>query len=75
MLPLPVAPVNLKRTQYPMATRRLLGRADLNVVAPLRRAFAIPVVKNEVKTESTILVQGLDKKTAHGIFLLLHPET
>jgi hypothetical protein len=50
-----------------MASRRLAlnlsqglrGRAGLNAVAPLRRGFATPVVKNGVKTESTTLSNGL----------------
>jgi len=50
-----------------MASRRLAlnlsqglrGRAGLNVVAPLRRGFATPVVQNGVKTESTTLSNGL----------------
>ena len=50
-----------------MASRRLAlnlaqglrGRAGLNVVAPLRRGFATPVVKNGVKTQSTTLSNGL----------------
>lgn len=51
----------------PMASRRLAlnlsqglrNRASLNAVAPLRRGFATPVVKNGVKTESTTLSNGL----------------
>ena len=50
-----------------MASRRLAlnlsqglrGRAGLNAVAPLRRGFATPVVKNGVKTETTTLSNGL----------------
>jgi hypothetical protein len=50
-----------------MASRRLAlnlsqglrGRAGLNAVAPLRRGFATPVVKNGVKTETTTLTNGL----------------
>lgn len=50
-----------------MASRRLAlnlsqglrNRASLNAVAPLRRGFATPVVKNGVKTESTTLSNGL----------------
>jgi len=54
-------------THIPMASRRLAlnltqglrNRAALNAVAPLRRGFATPVVKNGVKTESTTLSNGL----------------
>jgi hypothetical protein len=54
-------------SHLPMASRRLAlnlsqglrGRAGLNAVAPLRRGFATPVVKNGVKTESTTLSNGL----------------
>lgn len=47
-----------------MASRRLAlnlsqGLRGRNVVAPLRRGFATPVVKNGVKTESTTLSNGL----------------
>jgi processing peptidase subunit beta len=40
-------------------TQGLRNRASLNTVAPLRRGFATPVVKNGVKTESTTLSNGL----------------
>jgi hypothetical protein len=40
-------------------TKGLRSRAALNAVAPLRRGFATPVVKNGVKTESTTLSNGL----------------
>jgi hypothetical protein len=54
-------------THIPMASRRLAlnltqglrNRAALNAVAPLKRGFATPVVKNGVKTESTTLSNGL----------------
>jgi processing peptidase subunit beta len=49
-----------------MASRRLalnlsqgLRGRGLNAVAPLKRGFATPVVKNGVKTESTTLSNGL----------------
>ncbi len=40
-------------------TQGLRNRAALNAVAPLKRGFATPVVKNGVKTESTTLSNGL----------------
>ncbi|KAH8648027.1 mitochondrial processing peptidase beta subunit mitochondrial precursor [Tricladium varicosporioides] len=57
-----------------MASRRLAlnlsqglrNRASLNAVAPLRRGFATPVVKNGVKTESTTLSNGLTIATEHS---------
>jgi hypothetical protein len=58
-------------THIPMASRRLAlnltqglrNRAALNAVAPLKRGFATPVVKNGVKTESTTLANGLTVRT------------
>ncbi|KAG9230756.1 mitochondrial processing peptidase beta subunit mitochondrial precursor [Amylocarpus encephaloides] len=57
-----------------MASRRLAlnlsqglrNRAGHNAVAPLRRGFATPVVKNGVKTESTTLSNGLTIATEHS---------
>ncbi|EPE24631.1 LuxS/MPP-like metallohydrolase [Glarea lozoyensis ATCC 20868] len=57
-----------------MASRRLAlslsqglrGRTGINAVAPLRRGFATPVVKNGVKTESTTLSNGLTIATEHS---------
>lgn len=57
-----------------MASRRLAlnlsqglrGRAGLNAVAPLRRGFATPVVKNGIKTETTTLSNGLTVRTNYG---------
>ncbi|KUJ24240.1 mitochondrial processing peptidase beta subunit mitochondrial precursor [Mollisia scopiformis] len=47
-------------------TQGLRNRAALNTVAPLRRGFATPVVKNGVKTESTTLSNGLTIATEHS---------
>jgi hypothetical protein len=55
ILPLPMASRRLALN----LTQGLRGRAGLNAVAPLRRGFATPVVKNGVKTESTTLSNGL----------------
>jgi hypothetical protein len=63
----------------PMASRRLAlnltqglrGRAGLNAVAPLRRGFATPVVKNGVKTQSTTLSNGLTVRLGFGSIALV----
>ncbi|PMD12762.1 mitochondrial processing peptidase beta subunit mitochondrial precursor [Hyaloscypha hepaticicola] len=47
-------------------TQGLRNRAALNAVAPLKRGFATPVVKNGVKTESTTLSNGLTIATEHS---------
>ncbi|RDL33007.1 Mitochondrial processing peptidase beta subunit [Venustampulla echinocandica] len=57
-----------------MASRRLAlnvaqglrSRAALNAVAPLRRGFATPVVKNGPNTETTTLTNGLTVATEHS---------
>lgn len=49
-------------------TQGLRSRAALNTVAPLKRSFATPVVKNGVKTESTTLSNGLTVRDAGIVF-------
>jgi processing peptidase subunit beta len=52
-------------------TQGLRGRAGLNAVAPLRRGFATPVVKNGVKTQSTTLSNGLTVRLGFGSIALV----